>query len=96
MKHIAMLYNRLNSDSAWTPLFITLIILSVAAGTLTGCATPGTKIGRIEPVCDALVGPIRYSSQNPKSPRYAANHLAPDLAVRNRVGQGLGCPQYRR
>ena len=57
--------------------------------------TGGTLTSNLKPVCDALIGPIHYSSSNPKSRRYAAQDLAPDLASRNRVGSDLDCPAYK-
>lgn len=61
--------------------------------TLGGCITDGSTTS-LAPVCDALIGPLKYSSTNKNSTRYAAKDLAPDLALRNRVGVNLGCPQY--
>ena len=69
----------------------------VAALALAGCATPGgAPPSSLKPVCAALIGPIRYSSTNTASRRYAAALLAKDLKTRNAVGRRLGCPQYRR
>lgn len=60
---------------------------------LAGCTTGGGSTPKA--VCDALLSPIEYTSQNPKSQRYAAPGLAPDLAKHNRVGINLACPAYR-
>ena len=68
---------------------ISLMVLALA---LAGCETTGSTP---KAVCSALVGPILYNSQNAKSQRYAGPALAPDLAVRNRVGVNLRCPAYR-
>lgn len=70
---------------------ITLALLAVILG---GCAAPGATES-LKPVCAALVGPIHYTSHNPKSLRYAGPALAPDLAKRNRVGVNLHCPAYK-
>ena len=64
---------------------------------LGGCAATTTiHINNISPVCQALVGPIKYNSTLKTSARYAGPALAPDLRVRNEVGINLGCPAYRR
>lgn len=60
---------------------------------LAGCTTDGVTP---KAVCDALLGPIRYNSTNPKSERFAGRKLAPDIAEHNRVGTNLACPAYRR
>ncbi len=74
------------------PIFI--LVLAVVA--LSGCATvPIGKTVTTTPVCAALIGPIKYNSQNLKSRRHAGPDLAPDLKRRNQVGQGLNCPEYR-
>lgn len=62
---------------------------------LAGCATTGLKVDSNGPVCDALVGPIRYTSVQKASRRFAGADLAAELAKRNRVGTNLKCPQYR-
>jgi hypothetical protein len=62
----------------------------------SGCATTRPlHPDNTAPVCDALVGPIRYNSQVRTSRRFAGPDLAKDLAVRNRVGTKLGCSKYR-
>jgi hypothetical protein len=70
------------------------IFMFVLALALGGCASSNLSVTTLEPVCDALIGPIHYSSKNKSSPRYAAPQLAPDLAERNRVGLNLNCPSY--
>lgn len=64
---------------------------------LVGCVTTSSPppSTRVTPVCTALLGPIQYNSQNPKSRRHAGPDLAPDLKRRNQVGQNLRCPAYR-
>lgn len=62
-----------------------LIAMSVA-----GCQTAST-VTTTKTVCKALDGPIKYSSRNPKSDRFAGKALAPDLARRNRTGENLKC-----
>lgn len=71
----------------------------IIGSSLAGCArlerpTLGT-VPTNNPVCEALVGPIHYNSSNKRSLRYAGKDLAPDLAVRNRVGENLHCPAYK-
>lgn len=68
---------------------ISALLLALAGA---GCETTG---GTAKNVCDALIGPIKYNSTNPASPRHAGPALAPDLAVRNRVGVNLRCQSYR-
>ena len=78
----------------WDMLAISALLFAISFG-FTGCATmplPDSKT----PVCEALVGPIKYNSTDPRSQRHAGPALAPDLAQRNRVGINLKCPQYRR
>lgn len=70
--------------------FALALMLSGCAGTVELRPTQSSA-----PVCDALIGPIKYNSRNPKSRRHAGPDLAPDLKQRNQVGQNLGCPQYR-
>lgn len=71
---------------------IDLMFLLVVCTLLAGCETTGSTP---RSVCDALVGPIKYTSENAKSARFAGPGLAPDLAVRNRVGVNLKCKAYR-
>jgi hypothetical protein len=70
---------------------IIALILAAPAGCNVNQLSPSAK----EPICDALVGPIRYNSQDKNSLRYAARLLVPDLKQRNQIGRRLGCPQYR-
>lgn len=73
-----------------------LVIIGGAILALSGCAG-GVKpsLDQIKPVCDALIGPIKYNSTVKTSQRYAGPQLAPDLKSRNQVGLWLGCPAYR-
>lgn len=72
-----------------------LIVLPVAL-LLAACEpTPQQIALHRTPICDALIGPIRYSSTNKQSNRYAAAVLALDLKQRNQVGEYLRCPAYR-
>lgn len=74
---------------------IRVISILALLGLLTGCATvPGPTASRT-PVCDALVGPIKYNSTTRTSARFAGPALAPDLNQRNQVGINLRCPKYR-
>lgn len=75
-----------------------LVLALVALLLLTGCNTAKEQLTGASrtAVCKALIGPIKYNSQKVDSQRFAAAKLAPDLATRNRVGQELGCPQYKR
>jgi len=73
------------------------IIIILALLVIGGCArNPTLRSTRIEPTCTALIGPIKYSSTNTKSRRYAGVDLAVDLKRRNQVGVALHCPEYRR
>ena len=76
-------------------LYYTVALLGLMV-LLTGCQTtaPGRTI-KPQPVCEALVGPIKYNSKDAKSRRHAGPDLAADLRVRNRVGVNLKCPAYR-
>lgn len=64
---------------------------------MSGCTTVGDKLATTSttPVCAAVIGPIKYNTQKPTSPRFAGPKLAPDLKQRNQVGEKLHCPQYR-
>lgn len=73
--------------------YVILAILLAAAP--AGCNVNQLSPNAKAPICDALVGPIRYNSRNKNSLRYAARLLVPDLKQRNQIGQRLGCPQYR-
>lgn len=77
--------------------FALLVFAFVIVVLLSGCVTTSTPppSNRVVPVCTALIGPIQYNSQNPKSRRHAGPDLAPDLKRRNQVGQRLRCPAYR-
>lgn len=70
----------------------TWVVFFTLLTTAAGCNTTG---GSPQAVCDALIGPIRYTSANAQSPRFAGEALAPDLAVRNRVGVNLGCRAFK-
>lgn len=75
------------------PVIIALLMFILM---LAGCAsTPDLRPTSTAPVCTALIGPIKYNSTNPKSPRHAGPKLAPDLKARNQVGENLNCPAYR-
>jgi hypothetical protein len=76
------------------PLLVLALLLVLVL--LSGCVTngPGSST-TLQPVCDALIGPIKYNSTNPKSARHAGKALVPDLRERNQVGRNLGCAQYR-
>lgn len=68
------------------------VVLALALG---GCITTSQSTRTTTPVCDALVGPIKYNSTVKTSRRFAGPDLAPDLVVRNRVGMNLRCPKYK-
>ena len=60
-----------------------------------GCqTTSGLGPTEVKPICDALIGPIRYNTYQIKSGRYAGQVLALDLKQRNQVGERLGCTGY--
>lgn len=73
--------------------FIAPLLLVVSL--LTGCSKDDLPPSSIAPICDALVGPIKYNSTNKMSQRYAAALLAMDLKQRNQIGRELGCPKYK-
>ena len=69
-----------------------LILLSLM---LAACDPKELPPSAIAPICEALVGPIKYNSTDKMSQRYAAALLAMDLKQRNQIGRKLGCPQYK-
>lgn len=71
---------------------IMLVALALAGCDLKSRLPPSA----IAPICKALVGPIKYTSTNKMSQRYAAYLLSLDLKQRNQIGVELGCPQYKR
>ena len=76
-------------------LLFFIVVLLFLGYLLAGCASfPPPATASTSPVCEALIGPIRYSSTSKTSRRYAGPDLAPDLKERNQVGKGLHCPQY--
>lgn len=62
---------------------------------LAGCGIEDIPPSAIPPICDALVGPIKYNTRNKMSERYAAYLLSLDLHQRNEIGRKLGCPQFK-
>ena len=74
-------------------IFVGAALLSVSV-LVAGCATFNAPSSSLSPICEALIGPIKYNSTAKGSPRYAAPSLSPDLKQRNQVGRNLGCPQY--
>ncbi len=75
---------------------ITWIVFLGIALTLGGCQTaPIPSPSDTSSICSALIGPIKYNSQNKDSKRFAAAVLALDLKQRNQVGEALHCPKYR-
>ena len=72
-----------------------LTIAIALAFALGGCVTTHGKVEGLEPVCEALIGPIKYNSTKTSSPRHAGSELAKDLKQRNQVGERLGCPAYK-
>lgn len=61
----------------------------------TGCTPEDLTPVQRNTICNALVGPIRYNTYDPKSGRYSGHVLALDLKVRNQIGEALHCPQYK-
>lgn len=74
---------------------IKFTILGLLLVAPAGCDPNALAPNQRAAICDALVGPIKYSSTNRASLRYAARLLVPDLKQRNQIGQRIGCPQYR-
>ena len=72
-----------------------LLIALVVAGP-NACQTIDGAVSGMKPICDALIGPIRYNSTVKTSQRYAGPALVGDLKQRNQVGQRLDCPAYRQ
>lgn len=70
-------------------------LILIAALALGGCATTEGTVQGLAPICDALIGPIKYNSTKITSARHAGPELAKDLKQRNQVGERLGCPAYR-
>lgn len=75
-------------------LIVTVVGVAICLGGCAGGLKP--SLDQIEPICKALIGPIKYNTYVHSSKRYAGSQLAPDLKARNQVGQWLGCPAYRR
>ena len=71
---------------------ISALLIALALG---GCTTLQGQVESLAPVCDALIGPIKYNSTKAASPRHAGTELAKDLKQRNQVGERLGCPAYK-
>ena len=61
---------------------------------VSGCDPQDLTPVQRQTICNALVGPIRYNTYDPKSGRYSGHILALDLKVRNQIGQALRCPLY--
>lgn len=78
-----------------TNVGLRVMSLFVATILLSGCFEATKRAAGVQPVCTALMAPIRYNSTNPKSRRHAGPDLAPDLNKRNQVGIALRCPSYR-
>ena len=74
-------------------LLLAALALTGAAGP-AGCQTTGLGPAEVKPICDALIGPIRYNTYKTTSTRFAGKALAPDLKQRNQVGEHLGCTGY--
>ena len=72
----------------------TISALILAAALLGGCTTTQGKVEGLAPVCEALIGPIKYNSTKTSSARHAGPELAKDLKQRNQVGERLRCPAY--
>ena len=62
---------------------------------LTACDPSSLPPSSIAPICKALGDPVKYTTENKMSARYAAWLLGATLAERNRVGIELGCPKYK-
>jgi hypothetical protein len=75
-----------------------VIFGALSAALLLGACDLKSRLppSAIAPICKALVGPIKYTSTNKMSQRYAAYLLSLDLKQRNQIGVELGCPQYKR
>ena len=72
--------------------FVPLCMLGILAACTPEDLTPVQR----NTICNALVGPIRYNTFDPKSGRYSGHVLALDLKVRNQIGEALRCPLYAK
>ena len=72
-----------------------LLIALCMLGFLSACTPNDLTPVQRNTICNALVGPIRYNTYDPKSGRYSGHVLALDLKVRNQIGQALKCPKYK-
>jgi hypothetical protein len=72
-----------------------LLIIFLLVSSLGGCDPSDLSPNTLKPICDALIGPIRYNTYTKTSTRYAGPVLGLDLKRRNQVGQRLGCPLYK-
>lgn len=70
------------------------VVVLLACATAACSTVPDTAVKSTAPVCEALLGPIKYNSTNPQSRRHAGPDLAPDLAKHNRVGRLLRCHNF--
>lgn len=75
--------------------FLLIFAMIILLAFLGGCMEATKRAAGIEPVCSALIGPIKYNSTNGKSRRHAGPDLAVDLHKRNQVGTNLRCPTFR-
>lgn len=73
-----------------------ILVLGMMGMLLAGCDPSALPPSSIAPICEALIGPIRYNSADPKSQRFAAKLLVMDLKERNQIGQRLNCPTYKK
>lgn len=76
----------------WIPIGVAVALALVLSGCATTSQLPPSTIA---PICEALIGPIKYNSLSPASKRFAGALLAMDLKQRNQVGRNLGCPLYK-
>lgn len=71
------------------------VVLALCVCALVGgCVTTDLPAETIQPICKALIGPIKYNSTKKTSLRFAGQVLALDLKQRNQVGERLGCTGY--
>ena len=75
--------------------FLLTLSIIFCAFTQAGCTPEDLTAVQRNTICNALVGPIRYNTYDPKSGRYSGHILALDLKVRNQIGQALRCPLYK-
>lgn len=77
--------------------YLALLLALMVAGCVAGCAGHDGVLTSTEPICDALLKPIKTNTQKTTSKRYlppSSTDLRADIKQHNQVGLGLHCPTY--